>query len=83
MSTYSISKTQAVANYFRKYPGRWIDGQVLARIGGRYAWRTRVSNARRQLGMQIDNRLLRKGNLLGKSCFIASEYRYVPGEELC
>ena len=36
--------------------GAWIDGRELATIGGSYAWRSRISDCRTQLGMQIENR---------------------------
>lgn len=45
-----------VAAYFKAHPGQWVDGRVLATIGGAYAWRTRVSECRTQLGMVVKNR---------------------------
>lgn len=61
-----------VAAYFRARPGIWIDGMDLAPIGGVYAWRSRVSNCRVELGMTIENRITRHGRRK------KSEYRYVP-----
>lgn len=61
-----------VAAYFRERPGRWIDGFELARIGGAYAWRTRVSECRTQLSMSIENRQRTVNRRT------VSEYRYLP-----
>jgi len=46
-----------VAALFLARPNQWIGGMELAKIGGRYAWRTRVSNCRTELGMTIENRV--------------------------
>jgi len=64
-----------VAGVFRASPGAWIDGLTVASHGGAYAWRTRVSECRVQLGMVIENRVraLEDGTR-------ASEYRYMPDE---
>ncbi len=51
----------AVAEHFRAHPNAWIDGLTLSGIGGAYAWRTRVSNCRTELGMQIENRVQHVG----------------------
>lgn len=63
---------EAVAQTFRARPGEWIDGLALEQVGGRYAWRSRVSDCR-QLGMRIENRQRKRpdGSTL-------SEYRYTP-----
>lgn len=61
-----------VAAHFRTRPGQWIDGFELARIGGAYAWRTRVSECRVQLGMTIENRQRTVNRRT------VSEYRFVP-----
>lgn len=45
-----------VAAHFKAHPGDWIDGKDLEVIGGRYAWRSRVSDCRRQFQMEITNR---------------------------
>lgn len=69
----------AVADYLRDRPNEWVDGRDLARIGGAYAWRTRVSEARRFHGMVIENRvrLVRDPDTWHR--WKLSEYRYVPG----
>lgn len=62
----------AVADYLKGNAGQWIDGLVLQEIGGRYAWRSRVSDCRTDLGMVIENRLRKVGERT------VSEYRYRP-----
>ena len=63
-----------VAAYFKAHPGQWIDGLELARVGGAYAWRTRVSECHTQLGMDIENEVRHMPNSRRK----VSLYRYVP-----
>jgi len=63
-----------VAEYLKDRPNRWVDGMSLAQVGGIYAWRSRVSDARRDLGMTIENRQRREKGTRG----VISEYRYVP-----
>lgn len=66
-----------VAQLFRDRPNQLIDGLTVAKVGGAYGWRTRISECRRQLGMAIENR---KRKLPGGT--IASEYCYVrDGQE--
>ena len=65
-----------VAAYFIAQPHVWINAVQLETIGGRQAWRTRISDCRRELGMNIENR-----QWVGRSrcgAFKVSEYRYVP-----
>lgn len=66
------SFTDRVEALFRSKPGTWIDGDQLAAIGGKYAWRSRVSDVRRERQMQIDNRQRKVGRIT------VSEYRYLP-----
>jgi hypothetical protein len=61
------------AEYFKAHAGQWIDGLVLEDIGGKYAWRTRVSDCRKQLNMCIENRLITLPNGSKRSL-----YRYAP-----
>ena len=72
----SIAYRDRVAGLFRASPGAWIDGLAVASRGGAYAWRTRVSDCRVQLGMVIENRVRTLSN--GTR---ASEYRYMPADE--
>lgn len=72
-----LSLTQQLAAYFRAHPATWIDGTALARVAGRYAWRSRVSNCRREEGMTIENRTRKVLGANGTRITV-SEYRYVP-----
>jgi len=49
--------TDAVADMFRARPNQWVDARDLMRVGGQYAWRTRVSDARKRYGWTIENRV--------------------------
>lgn len=71
------SLTEAVAQHFRAHPGEWLDGIEFQHIGGIYAWRSRISGCRTELGMVIENRQRRIKRPDG-SMFVVSEYRYVP-----
>lgn len=68
-----VSFLDRVAELFRSKPNEWIDGRVLAQVGGAYAWRTRVSECRRLRGMTIENRERKHPN-----GWTISEYRWVP-----
>jgi hypothetical protein len=71
---------ERVASHFMAHPHQWIDGLSLENVGGRYAWRTRISDCRNDLHMTIENRQ-RWSN--GRK---VSEYRYIPDgstEEFC
>lgn len=65
-----------VANFLRARRRRWVDGRELARVGGFYGWRTKVSNCRTVLGLTVENRkrTIRKRD---GSRYIVSEYRLV------
>lgn len=63
--------TQRVAELFTANPGRWLDGLEIAKVAGQYAWRSRISDARRAYGLVIENRQRR----IGKR--IISEYRWI------
>lgn len=58
--------------YFRAHAGEWITMQELAKVAGLGGWRTRVSNLRRQRGMQFENRVYRKDG------YTISEYKFTP-----
>lgn len=66
-----------VAEYFKAHAGQWIDGRDLEVIGGRYAWRSRVSDCRTERDMKIDNRQRRSTSKDGTK-YTISEYRYLP-----
>lgn len=68
---------ERLAAFFKTYPGEWLDGRQLARIGGSYAWRTRTAELRRvPFAMRIDNRQRRVDRGDGTKVTV-SEYRYV------
>jgi hypothetical protein len=64
----------AVANVLRQRADQWVPWHELAKVGGAMAWRTRVSDARQQLGMVIENKVERKDDGVA-----VSYYRYRPG----
>jgi hypothetical protein len=72
---------QRVADHFKNNPGQWIDGRDLEVVGGRYAWRSRVSDCRTRLGMIIENRQRHVKGQDGTR-YTISEYRYRPQESL-
>ena len=76
-----VSFRDAVAKFLREHPGEWIGAVAFERIGGRQAWRTRISECRRELGMTIENRTRRVRESdcdgIGRE-YTFSEYRYVP-----
>lgn len=67
----------AIATYFRARPNVWLAAAHFEAIGGRCAWRTRISDCRRELGMVIENRQRRVKRPDG-STWTLSEYKYVP-----
>jgi hypothetical protein len=80
-STDSRTLTARVAALFRAQPNNWIDGTHLARVGGRYAWRSRVSDCRKSpFSMTIENRQRRVRTSDGQP-YTVSEYRFVPPTE--
>jgi hypothetical protein len=66
-----------VAALFIARPGEWIDGRVIAQVGGQYAWRTRIADVRREpFNLAIRNRQRRVKTATGEN-FIVSEYMHV------
>ena len=60
-----------LAAHFKARPGVWIDGRELAEVAGAYAWRSRVSDLRREpYYMAIENRQRKVDD------YTISEYRY-------
>lgn len=72
MSTQTFR--DAVAAHLQAHAGEWVNAETLMDLGGRYAWRTRVSEARTQLGLTIQNRQRRMGQRT------VSEYRLVEAK---
>ena len=68
-----MTRREAVAALFRSRPHEWIDDVEFIACGGRCAWRTRISDARKA-GMVIENRLVRH------QWGVRSQYRWVPRE---
>lgn len=71
----SATYRDRVADYLKGNAGVWVDGLVLQEIGGRYAWRSRISDARLELGMNIVNRQRKVGERT------VSEYCFIPVEK--
>lgn len=72
----SATLREAVAEYFRANPGRWVSAYELMKVGGSMAWRTRVSEVRR-MGLNIENRVDRDSQGVAQSF-----YRYSPPVKL-
>lgn len=62
-----------VAAFLRARPNEWVSAYTLMKIGGTLAFRTRVSECRCQLGMTIDNKVVR-----APSGMATSYYMYRP-----
>lgn len=75
--SHEATLAAAVAAFFKARPNAWIDGRDVMQIAGAYGWRTRISDCRRQFGMQISNRQ-RRVRAGGGQSFTVSEYRYTP-----
>lgn len=71
------TNTSRVREWFLSHPWQWVDTRTLELLGGRNAWRTRVSNARVRLRKEnlgdIKNRQRRDADNV-----VFSEYRYEP-----
>ena len=63
----------AVADLFKSKPGQWLSAYALMQVGGAMAWRTRVSECRQVLSMQIENKIERDANGVA-----VSYYRFIP-----
>ncbi len=60
----------AIAEYLKAHPGQWISAYALMQIGGALAFRTRVSEARRELAMDIVNKVERDTNGVASSYYM-------------
>lgn len=67
-----------VAAYFAAHPLEEIDQETIAKIVGWPSLRTRVSDCRKKLGMQIDTIPMRYEGSDGKLHKGLSRYRFVP-----
>lgn len=72
-----LGNRDRVAHLFRDRAEVWLDSRLLEQVGGRCAWRTRISELRTQMGMTIENRQ-RRNVLENGDVTVLSEYRYVP-----
>lgn len=72
----SATLREVVAAHFKAHPNRWISAYELMELGGRMAWRTRVSEVRR-MGFDIENRVERDASGIAQSF-----YRYSPPVKL-
>ena len=70
------SFTDRVEALFKARPDTWVDAIELERIGGRQAWRTRVSQCRRERGMVIENKQMKQRDPQGR-VWTTSLYRWV------
>ena len=70
-----LSLKARVEQYFKDHPHEWVSAYTLQKIGGAFASRTRISEARRS-GMTITNRCRRIETPTGPQT--VSEYRYEP-----
>jgi carboxylesterase type B len=68
-----MRKTHAVAAVLLQHAGEWVHWGELAKAGGAMAWRTRISEARRELGMAIENKVTQRPDKTKDSW-----YRFVP-----
>lgn len=73
MST-KIPYRDAIAAYLAAHPNVWISAYTLMELGGKLAFRTRISDCRLELGMTIENKVERDP----KTHVAESFYRYVP-----
>jgi hypothetical protein len=84
------SFTDAVLDFLRANQGRWIQAIEFEAVGGRQAWRTRLSEARLILereGGTVENRQRRSVVIDGNgrkhvAGAVISEYRYLPAKPL-
>ena len=72
--------TDRVAAYFTAHPLEWIHAREFETIGGRQAWRSRISDCRILHGMVIENWQVRR-TLEDGTRITDSYYRYVPRPE--
>lgn len=77
------SFTQQVLEYLTERPGIYVEAIRLEAIGGRQAWRTRLSEARQLLEARgegtIKNRQRSKTDTEGRR-WTLSEYAFIPAQ---
>lgn len=72
---YLFSRAEMAVHLLCERAGQWIPAEDFIVSCGRYAWRTRISDARKRLADRgaVENRLRRRED--GSTI---SEYRFVP-----
>lgn len=83
------SLTDAMESFLRQHPLVWIPAEDLEAVGGRQAWRTRLSECRRMRHMRIENK---QDRTMADGVFyddnhkiilrVKSYYRFVPWEPI-
>ena len=68
-----LSNADKVEALFRSRIGEWIEARDFEEPGGRQAWRTRISQVRRERHMHIENREERNAH----NEVVGSWYRYL------
>ena len=63
--------TGRVGTLLMAHRNQWVDGLEIAKVGGAYAWRSRLSDLRKFYGWTVENRQRRQGRR------VISEYRLV------
>ncbi len=76
-----MNLTDKVEAYLRARPLMWIPAREFEDVGGRQAWRTRLSDCRRYRNMTIENRVRHIVRDDG-SRYAWSEYRFLPASLL-
>jgi len=78
--------TDRVRAFLVARPGEWVLSDLLALVGGKNAWRTRVSECRVALEATglgtVTNKLTRTRNDDGEVIAVRSWYRFVPAGSL-
>lgn len=74
MAEHSLKRN--VINLLKSRVGEWVNGHELAKVGGTFGFRTRISEARRFDGLCIENRV-RRVEVNGQTITV-TEYRLVP-----
>lgn len=79
-----INYTERIRAFLTARPGEWLSSDVLALVGGKCGWRTRISDARLELQAAglgtIENKLTRPRNDDGEVIAVRSWYRFVPAQ---
>lgn len=78
------SFTMRLLEYLVARPNDWVDGLQLSGIAGAYAWRTRVSEARKILEAEGKGTIKNRCQTVHRedgSRFTRSQYCFVPAEQ--